>query len=238
MIVSGSFDVRINGSLVESGVQHPKSLEKFGLNDLRAYAWSVGDQVAKDQISKGNELSIVMVDGSSSKSPKEMRRDITWYFNLNNQQLVKAVSEALDMLRKLSISYARQATGKMADSWGLYINGKKADLFDLENIRAGDGSDIRISSPLPYARWLESSHWAGGTALRKRLKRAQRQIDGKRYRGHIAVTKAVANSMRKKYKNIGISDVWYEDAENPFQLKGGRDKRHPALKFNLKKGVI
>lgn len=239
MNISGSFDVRINGKLVESGVNYPKSLDEFGLNDLRAYAYSVGDQLAQDQIKKGNELSVVMVDGSANKSPTTMRRDISWYFSLNNQALIKAVSESLEMLRKLSMTYARQATGKMAGSWDIYINGKKSTLFDLEDIKIGDGKDIRISSPLPYARWLESSHWAGGTALRKRVKRAQRQIDGKRYRGHIAVTKTVANSMRNKYRNISISDVWYDTNENPFtQLKGGKDRRHPAIKFRLKKGVI
>lgn len=238
MNISGTFDVRINGNLVEAGVRNPESLNEFGINELRAYAYDFGNQIAQEQIRMGNELSSVLVDGSTSRSPKEMRRNITWYFDINNQFLIKAVSEALDQLRRLSTSYARTATGKMAESWDLYIDGKKSTLFDLEGVKSGDGKDIRISSPLPYARWLESSHWAGGTALRKRVRRAQRRMEGKRYRGHVAVTKTVANSLRSKYKNIAISDVWYDTSENPFPVSGGRDKRWPALKFRVKKGSI
>ena len=214
----------------------PEEFLKLGVRGIQAFAFRVGSADAKDQERKGNELAYISVDNYASRPVTQMKRNIRWHFSLKNAQLVKAVAEALEQLRKLSRTFARHATGKMADSWDLYIDGKKATLFDLENIQVDDKKDVRITSNLPYARWLESGHWAATRSLKKRLTRAQRQLEGKKVRSQIAVTKTVANSMRKKYPLIAISDVWYQN--DPFGFSFGKDRRHPAIKFTLRKRVI
>jgi hypothetical protein len=213
----------------------PEEFLKLGVRGIQAFAFKVGNEAAKEQEKKGNELAYISVDNYPSRPVTQMKRNIRWQFSLKNAQLVKAVSESLEMLKKLSVSYAREATGKMAQSWDLYIDGQKSTLFDLENIQIGDKKDIRISSPLPYARWLESGHWAATRSLKRRLTRAQRQLEGKKVRAQISVTKAVAASMRKKYPLISIFDVWYET--DPFGFSYGKDRRHPAIKFTLRKRV-
>lgn len=217
--------------------QVPAAFLESGLKGLRAYAFALGNEAANQQIKKGNELSFISVDGRKNRSPDEMKREISWFFNLNQSLLMKAVSEALEMAQKLSRSYAREATGAMADSWGLYINGKPAPLSALENVKFGkDGDDVRITSNLPYARYLEAGNWAGTRSLQKRFKRAQRQLEGKKARGQVSVTKAIANSLRRKYPGLKITDLWYD--QSPFGFTTGKDRRHPAVVFNTIMRVV
>jgi hypothetical protein len=225
-----NLEIQFNGKRVEHS-QVPAEFLDFGLKGLRAYAFSIGNEAANDQVKKGNRIDFISVDGRKGRSPQEMKRNITWYFSLNQSLLIKAVSEALEMARKLSISYAADPSGRMADSWGLYINGKPASLNALENVKFGKGGDdIRITSNLPYARFLEAGNWAGTKSLSKRLTRAQRMLEGKKVRGQVSVTKAVSDSLRRKYPGLKIADLWYE--QNPFGFNAGKDRRHPAIVFN------
>jgi hypothetical protein len=235
-MAAAALEIQYDGKRITHS-QVPAAFLASGLRGLRTYAFALGNEAANDQIKKGNELSFISVDNRRNRSPDEAKRNISWYFNLKQSLLLKAVSEALEMARKLSRSYARESTGAMADSWGLYINGKEAPLSALENVKLGkDGDDVRITSNLPYARYLESGNWAGTKSLQKRLKRAQRQLEGKRVRGQVSVTKAIANSMRRKYPGLKITDLWYSDS--PFNFTAGRDRRHPSVVFNTIMRVV
>lgn len=233
---AAALQVEFDGKRIEHS-QVPAAFLASGLKGLRAYAFALGNQAANEQIKKGNELSFISVDGYKNRSPDEMKRNITWFFNLKQSLLVKAVSEALAMAQTLSRSYAANSTGAMADSWGLYINGKLAQLSDLENVKFGkDADDVRITSNLPYARNLESGKWAGAKSLRKRVNRAQKILDGKKARSQVSVTKTIANSLRRKYPGLKITDLWYTDS--PFNFTAGRDRRHPAVVFNTIMRVV
>lgn len=233
---AAALQVEFNGKRIEHS-QVPAAFLEHGLKGLRAYAFALGNEAANEQIRKGNELSFISVDGKRNRSPDEMKRNIVWLFNLKQSLLIKAVSEALEMAQRLSRSYAANPTGRMADSWGLYINGKPAPLSALENVKFGkDADDVRITSNMPYARFLEAGNWAGAKSLSKRMKRAQRMLEGKKVRGQVSVTKAIANSLRRKYPGLKITDLWYD--QSPFGFTTGKDRRHPAVVFNTLMRVI
>jgi hypothetical protein len=234
--MAAALEIEYDGKRITHS-QVPAAFLESGLKGLRAYAFALGNQAANDQIKKGNELSFISVDGYKNRSPDEMKRNISWYFNLKQSLLLKAVTEAIELAQKLSRSYAFEPTGAMADSWGLYINGKPANLSQLENVKLGkNGDDVRITSNLPYARFLEAGNWAGTKSLQKRVKRAQRQLEGKRARSQVSITKAIANSLRRKYPGLKITDLWYTDS--PFNFTTGTNRRHPAVVFNTIMRVV
>lgn len=217
----------------------PQEFLDLGVNGLRAYCFSIGDTASKDQISKGNELQGIFVDGYGSRPASEMKRNIVWEFGASNRdQLKRAVQEAIDSLFRLSNQYAAEGEGNIANSWMVYINGKPATIADLDNVKPGR-DDVRVTSHQPYARFLESGKWAGDHALNKRLKRAKGILKSHRFRRHVAVTKTVGDAIARKYKSIAVSDRWYEN--NPFGYNFGAEKwgkastRWPAIVFNLRK---
>ena len=234
--MAAALEIEYDGKRIAHS-QVPAAFLESGLKGLRAYAFALGNEAANDQIKKGNELSFISVDNRRNRSPDEMKRDISWYFNLKQSLLLKAVTEALEMAQKLSRSYAAEPTGAMADSWGLYINGKPATISQLENVKLGKGGDdVRITSNLPYARFLEAGNWASARSLKKRMKNAQRQLEGKKVRSQVSVTKAIANSLRRKYPGLKITDLWYTDS--PFNFTTGTNRRHPAVVFNTIMRVV
>lgn len=231
--MQANIEVRWGGKYIPSA-QVPQEFLDMGLKGIRAFAFSAGDEVAKDQVAKGNELAFISVDGYKFRPPTEMKRNIVWEFTHNNSQLITAVQEALAQLKSYSTSYAGDPSGAMAQSWGIYINGKPATIDQLEDVKPKD--DVRITSDLKYARRLEAGYWTGTKALVKRQKRAERVMAGKRVRGHVAATKTVADSLSRKYKGLFIRDVWYE--QNPFGYNFGTTAgrmRWPAIVFNRRK---
>jgi hypothetical protein len=204
----------------------------LGVDGIRAFAWQVGSDAAADQVSKGNEISGIFVDGRPSRSPDEMKRNIVWEFTVGNSQLTKAVQEALNMVRQLSYSFARTPEGHIAQSWNVYINERKATIKDLENVIPGK-DDVRITSDKVYARFLEAGYWASGTtkALRRQGRRGVKALsEGRKFRKNLSVTNEVVRSLKPKYKAISISNVWYD--RNP---TSGPQGRWPAIVFNIRK---
>lgn len=207
----------------------------LGVDGIRAFAWQIGSAAAADQVKKGNEISGIFVDGRASRGPDEMKRNIVWEFSVSNSQLTKAVKEALEMLRQLSFSFARNPEGDIADSWHIYINEKKASINDLDNVVAGK-DDVRITSDKVYARFLEKGYWASGTtkALKRQSRRGVKALSqGRQFRKNLSVTNEVVRSLKPKYKAIGISNVWYDS--NPTR---GPQGRWPAIVFNLRKRAL
>lgn len=223
-----------NGRLVASGIQVPNAFLDYGVRGIRAYAYSIGSDIASNQESKGNPVSAFYVDGYKSRNPEQMKRNLTWEFGSSNV-MKKAIEEALDMAKSLSLSLARQPTGDMSNSWGLYINGVKREVnsVDFSKIKVDD--DVRITSDKQYARYLESGKWSGTKALQRRLKKSQARINRKRYRGAVNVTKNIAVKLKRKYKSIVVTDKWYESGKSPIPIAFGKDQRWPAVLFGFRR---
>lgn len=222
------------GGRVLTGSQIPQAFLDLGQDGIRAYAFAVGKQAADVQVAKGNEIAGIFVDGYKNRSPEQMKRDIVWEFSIGNSQLVKAVREALELCRQLSNEYAGVSKGGMANSWSVYINGKQSTPSELENVVPGK-DDVRVTSDMAYARFLEAGYWTGSTKVLKReSKRGVKALNrGKVFRKHISVTDEVANRLRRKFKAVNISDVWYD--KNP---TNGIQGRWPAIVFNKRKRVL
>lgn len=240
--MKASIDVIYGGKKIPSG-QIPEAFLKYGLDGIRAFSFQIGNEQAEAQERKGNKVAFISVDGYKFRSPSEMKRNITWDFSKANSQLKAAVIDALSMLRSNSLSLAGDPTGAMAESWGLYINGKPATIEVLDEVRIGQ-DDIRITSHLAYARFLEAGYWTGTKALQKRLSRGQKRLAGKRIRGNLAATQIVSNALARQYKGLSIADVWYDGKNhpNPFGYNFGDSPmgkaRWPAIVFNVRKRVI
>lgn len=223
-----------NGRMIASGVQVPAAFLDFGVRGIRAYAWKIGSEIADAQEKKGNPVSGIYVDGYRSRSPENMKRNIVWEF-APSSLIKKAIQEALDMAKSLSMSLARQPTGQMASSWGLYVNGAKTSVDSLDTTKLKPQDDIRITSDEMYARFLESGKWAGTKSLQKRFKKAQAKMNRKRYRGAINLTKTIAVKLQKKYKSIVVTDKWYESGKSPVPISFGKDQRWPAILFGFRR---
>jgi len=223
-----------NGKMIASGVQVPKAFLDFGVRGIRAYAWQIGSEIATDQERKGNPISGIYVDGYKSRSPEQMKRNITWEF-APSTVIKKAIREALDMAKSLSISLARQPTGKIANSWDLYVNGVKTNVETLDISKIKPEDDLRITSDQVYARFLESGKWGGTKSLEKRFKQAQARINRKRYRGAINLTATIAVKLQRKYKSIVVTDKWYESGKAPIPISFGKDQRWPAILFGFRR---
>jgi hypothetical protein len=221
------------GNRYVSGSAVPQEFIDFGVRGIRAYAYMVGNEAAQRQISLGNELAGVFVDGRKGSSPETMQRNITWEFSHSSGLLIRAVEDALDRLRQLSSTWAARPSGGMSGSWALYINGVRSEPTALANAKRGD--DIRVTSPEKYARFLEAGHWGGTKSLKKRLNRVERRMAGRRVRGKVAITATVALALSRKYKSLIVSDVWYET--NPFGHDFGNGQRWPAIKFMVRKNL-
>lgn len=218
----------------------PQAFLDIGVDGIRAFAWAVGSEAAADQVRKGNEISGIFVDGYRSRAPSDMKRDIVWEFSVGNSQLSQAVREGLELCRMLSNAWGLNRTGGMAMSWGIYIDGKLSVPDELEKVQPGK-QDVRITSNLAYARFLEVGHWTGNAKVIKReLKRGIRTLNkGKAFRSNLSITDEVARRLKKKYKSIAISDKWYDDGNNPFEFtKANPNKRWPAIVFNKRKRVL
>jgi hypothetical protein len=230
------------GTFIDSGI--PAAFLDLGQDGIRAFAFAIGQEEASRQITLGNELAGIYVDGTLSRPVNQMKRNIVWEFtNGNNEQLVRAVTEALELCRKLSNEYAFEKTGDMAMSWGVYINGKQSSvdaLYDVDTRK----DDIRITSKEAYARFLEAGNWTGTKIQIREAKRGDRRMKaGKTFRKHVAVTDTVAATIKRKYKSISASDKWYE-SNNPFgynfasKKTGKSSSRWPAIIFNKRKGAF
>jgi len=180
-----------SGKLIASGVQVPAAFLDYGARGIRAYAYKIGSDIAAKQEAKGNMVSAFYVDGYKSRNPEQMKRNLTWEFGASNV-MKKAIEDALDMAKSLSISLAREPSGQMSNSWGLYINGVKREVNSVDFSKLKTDDDVRITSDKQYARFLESGKWAGTKALQRRLKKAQARMNRKRYRGAVNVTKNIA----------------------------------------------
>jgi len=224
------------GGHTYSDQQIPQAFLDLGMDGIRAFAYSIGNEQVQEQIKKGNELAGVYVDGYASRRVDQMKRDIVWEFSLSNSQLVKAVREALEMLRKFSNSFAGKGSGKMASSWEVYVNGKPSTPDALQNVDLSK-DDIKITSPLAYARFLDSGHWTGDARVLKReAKRGVKALNkGKIFRMHIAVTEEVASRLSRAYKTIYISDKWFEQSDFTSSFKTSKDSRWPAITFSKRK---
>lgn len=220
--------------LVASGVQVPAAFLEYGVRGIRAYAYALGSEIASKQIAKGNPVSAFYVDGYKSRNPEQMKRRLTWEFG-SPSVMKKAILEGLEMAKELSRSLAREPSGRMAYSWKLYINGVPEHVHAVDFSKLTPNDDIRITSGLEYARFLESGKWAGTKALQKRFKKAQARINRKRYRGAINLTKTVAVKLKNKYKSIVVTDKWYEDGKSPFNFTFGKDSRWPAILFGFRR---
>lgn len=223
-----------SGRLVASGVQVPAAFLDFGVRGVRAYAYSIGSDIASRQEKKGNPVSAFYVDGYKGRNPEQMKRTLTWEFG-SPSVMKKAIQEGLEMAKSLSLSLARQPTGNIASSWGLYINGVKRNVesVDFSKLKADD--DIRITSDKQYARFLESGKWAGTKALQKRFKKAQARLNRKRFRGALNLTRSVTVKLRNKYKAIVVTDKWYESGKSPIPISFGKDQRWPAILFGFRR---
>lgn len=211
-----------------------------GVKGIQALAWEVGSAEAAKQVAKGNQIAGIFVDGYRGRAPSEMKRNIVWEFTIGNSQMVKAAREALELARKYSLGFARETkTGNMANSWAIYIDGKASTPDALENVTPGK-EDVRITTHMAYARFLEAGYWASGTTkvLKREAKRGVKQLSrGQAFRRHIAVTDQVVRDLKGKYKAINISDVWYETA--PSGIKpAGPNKRWPAIVLNRRKRTL
>ena len=218
----------------------PEAFFASGIKGIQALAWQVGSAEAADQVSKGNEISGIFVDGYRGRAPSEMKRNIVWEFTIGNSQIIKAAREALDLCRKYSLGFARETiTGNMANSWAIYIDGKPATPDSLEKVTPGK-EDVRITTHMAYARFLEAGHWGSGTTkvLKREAKRGVRQLSqGKAFRRHISVTDQVVRDLKGKYKAINISDVWYETAPNGIAT-AAPNARWPAIVLNRRKRTL
>jgi hypothetical protein len=222
-----------------TGAAIPEAFLAHGTKGVRAFAWDVGSAEAADQVSKGNEISGIFVDGYKGRAPDQMKRNIVWEFTIGNSQLVKAAREALDLARKYSLGFARESKGNMANSWAIYIDGKPATPDALANVTPGK-EDVRITTHMAYARFLEAGYWAAGTpkVLKRELKRGIKQVSqGKAFRRNISVTDQVVRDLKNKYKAINISDVWYETAPNGIKT-AAPNARWPAIVLNRRKRTL
>jgi hypothetical protein len=223
-----------NGRLVASGVQVPAAFLEYGSRGIRAYAYNIGSDIARKQEAKGNPISAFYVDGYKSRNPEQMKRNLTWEFGSSNV-MRKAIEEGLELAKRLSLSLARQPTGSMSSSWGLYINGVKREVNSVDFSKLKTDDDVRITSDKQYARYLESGKWAGSKALQRRMKKAQARINRKRYRGAVNVTKNIAVKLKNKYKSIVVTDKWYESGKSPIPIAFGKDQRWPAVLFGFRR---
>jgi hypothetical protein len=228
-----SLELRVGGRYYADAAI-PQAFLDSGVTGIRAFAWEIGSAEAADQVRKGNEIAGIFVDGVRSRGPDQMKRDIVWEFSLGNAQLVKAVQEALGMLKELSRTYAAISTGRMSESWNVYINGKKSSIAALDDVVPGK-DDVRVTSDLAYARFLEAGYWTGSSgALKRESKRGVRALSrGKQFRASLSVTHDVARKLRGKYRAVGISDLWFD--QNP---GGGPRGRWPAITFNKRKRAL
>ena len=223
-----------SGKLIASGVQVPAAFLDYGARGIRAYAYKIGSDIAAKQEAKGNMVSAFYVDGYKSRNPEEMKRNLTWEFGASNV-MKKAIEDALDMAKSLSISLAREPSGQMSNSWGLYINGVKREVNSVDFSKLKTDDDVRITSDKQYARFLESGKWAGTKALQRRLKKAQARMNRKRYRGAVNVTKNIAVKLKNRYKSIVVTDKWYESGKSPIPIAFGKDQRWPAVLFGFRR---
>jgi hypothetical protein len=231
-MVQASFEVLINGK--KSGSISDEFL-KLGTAGVRAFAYKTGNEIVQKEIRKGNELAGMYVDGYKYRPVDQMKRNIVWEFANGNSQLKRAVRDAIEQLRGYSLQYARESTGNIANSWGVYVNGKPTTYEQLDSVDLAK-DDVRVTSHQQYARWLESGKWAKYTILDRRTKNVQRQNAGKKFRSSVAVTKTVATALKRKYKSIYINDEWYD--QNPFGYNFGFGKgrlRWPAIRFQKPK---
>lgn len=232
-----TLELRIGGRTY-SGPAIPQAFLDQGQMGVRAYSYALGKEAADAQVAKGNEIAGIFVDGYKNRPYEQMKRDIVWEFSIGNSQLIKAVREALELCRQLSNEYGAQSSGGMANSWWIYINGKPSTPDDLEKVVPGK-DDVRVTSSQEYARFLEAGWWTGSTKVLKReSKRGINALNkGKVFRKHIAVTDEVARRLKRKYKAVNISDVWYESS--PFgHTRSTPNRRWPAIVFNKRKRVL
>lgn len=222
------------GRIVATGAQVPDAFLAFGARGVRAYAYAVGSEIASKQEAKGNPVSAFYVDGYVSRNPENMKRNLTWEFS-KSSVIVAAIKEALEMAKSLSISLAREPSGMMSESWALYVNGTETDVNSLDGAKLKVDDDIRITSNLKYARYLESGKWAGTKNLSRRFKKAQARLNRKRYRGATNLTKTIAVRLKKKYKSIVVTDKWYESGKSPIPIAFGKDQRWPAVLFGFRR---
>ncbi|MFY8204826.1 MAG: hypothetical protein ACOVJ9_03050 [Actinomycetes bacterium] len=222
------------GKLIASGVQVPAAFLEFGVRGVRAFAWKIGSEIAAEQEAKKNPVTGIYVDGYRSRSPENMKRNIVWEF-APSSMMKKAIQEALEMAKSLSLSLARQPSGQMANSWGLYVNGAKTNVDSVDFSKLKPEDDIRITSDEVYARFLESGKWAGTKSLQRRFNKAKAKMNRKRYRGAINLTKMIAIKLKKKYKSIVVTDKWYESGKSPIPISFGKDQRWPAVLFGFRR---
>lgn len=230
--MQASFEVLVNGK--KSGSISEEFL-KLGTAGVRAFAYKTGNDIVQKEIRKGNELAGMFVDGYKYRPVDQMKRNIVWEFARGNSQLKIAVRDAIEQLRNYSLQYAGEASGEMANSWGVYVNGKATTWENLDSVDLAN-DDVRVTSKLKYARWLESGRWTGTKILKRRMNRAERIAMGKKARSSVVVTKTVAMALKRKYKSIYINDEWYDN--NPFGYNFGFGKgrlRWPAIRFQKPK---
>ncbi|CAB4132237.1 hypothetical protein UFOVP139_52 [uncultured Caudovirales phage] len=239
-----SLEMKIGGRTFR-GEAIPEEFLALGADGIRAFAFAVGNEAAEDQARKGNPTTGIFVDGYRGRSPEDMKRNIVWEFASGaGSNLRKAVEEALVLCEQLSMSYAGAPKGHMANSWQVWYKGAKLDdLSVLDTLRPGH-EDVRITSDMPYARFLESGHWTGDTRVLKREgRRGVRALTrGKIFKKHIAVTDEVSNKLDRKYKSLKIADAWYD--KNPFGYAFAdpktkiADTRWPSIVFNIRKRML
>lgn len=242
--MQASLEMKVGGRTVR-GEAVPEEFLALGLEGIRAFAFAVGNEIAAEQVRKGNEVTGIFVDGRRTRSPDGMKRNIVWEFATGaGSNLRKAVEEALKMCAEFSTSFALNGEGHMANSWHVRVDGDRVDdLSVLDKLRPGK-NDVRVTSGLPYARFLESGHWTGDLrTLKREGRRGVRALTkGKIFKKHIAVTHEVSTRLARKYKSLAISDVWYED--NPFGYAfvnpktKQADTRWPSIVFNIRKRAL